>query len=164
MSPLWLRHVNSVLSAFTWRPMPQAACSRLCSLDYGFFFQAAVVSILLYECTTWTLAKRMEKKLNGNCTRILKPVLNKSRRQHLTKQQLYSHLPPISKNIRIRRTRHMGYCWRSKDELISDVHLWAPSHGRPRVGWQGRTYLQHLCTDIGCSMDDLSGAMNDRDK
>ena len=29
------------------------------------FFQAAVVSLLLYECTTWTLTKRMEKKLGG---------------------------------------------------------------------------------------------------
>ena len=28
------------------------------------FFQAAVVSILLYECTTWTLTKRLEKKLD----------------------------------------------------------------------------------------------------
>ena len=28
------------------------------------FFQAAVVSILLYGCTTWTLTKRMEKKLD----------------------------------------------------------------------------------------------------
>ena len=30
------------------------------------FFQAAVVSILLYGCTTWTLTKRLEKKLDGN--------------------------------------------------------------------------------------------------
>ena len=30
------------------------------------FFQAAVVSILLYRCTTWTLTKRLEKKLDGN--------------------------------------------------------------------------------------------------
>ena len=30
------------------------------------FFQAAVTSILLYECTTWTLTKRLEKKLDGN--------------------------------------------------------------------------------------------------
>ncbi len=32
------------------------------------FFQAAVVSILLYGCTTWTLTKRLEKKLDGNDT------------------------------------------------------------------------------------------------
>ena len=35
------------------------------------FFQAVVVSILLYGCTTWTLTKWMEKKLDGNYTRML---------------------------------------------------------------------------------------------
>ena len=30
------------------------------------FFQAAVVSILLYGCTTWTLTKGIEKKIDGN--------------------------------------------------------------------------------------------------
>ena len=42
------------------------------------FFQAAIVSILLYGCTTWTLTKRMEKKLDGNYTRMLRAILNKS--------------------------------------------------------------------------------------
>ena len=40
------------------------------------FFQAAVVSILLYECTTWTLTKRLKKKLDGNYTRMLRAILN----------------------------------------------------------------------------------------
>ena len=53
------------------------------------FFQAAVVSILLYGCTTWTLTKRLEKKLDGNYTRMLRAILNKSWRQHPTKHQLY---------------------------------------------------------------------------
>ena len=35
------------------------------------FFQAAVVSILLYRCTAWMLTKQMEKKLDGNYTRML---------------------------------------------------------------------------------------------
>ena len=60
------------------------------------FFQAAVVSILLYGCTTWTLTKRLEKKLDGNYTRMLRTILNKSERHHPTKHQLYGHLPPIS--------------------------------------------------------------------
>ena len=34
------------------------------------FFQAAVVSILLYGSTTWTLTKLIEKKLDGNFTRM----------------------------------------------------------------------------------------------
>ena len=41
------------------------------------FFQAAVVSILLYGCTTWTLTKRLEKKLDGHYTRMLRAILNK---------------------------------------------------------------------------------------
>ena len=80
------------------------------------FFQAAAVSILLYGCTTWTLTKRMEKKLDGNYTRMLRAILNKSRRQYPTKQQLYGHLPPITKNIKVRWTRHAGHCWRSRNE------------------------------------------------
>ena len=42
------------------------------------FFQAAVVSILLYGCTTWTLTKWMEKKLDGHYTRMLRAILHKS--------------------------------------------------------------------------------------
>ena len=42
------------------------------------FLQAAVVSILLYGCTKWTLTKRLEKKLDGNYTRMLRAILNKS--------------------------------------------------------------------------------------
>ena len=41
------------------------------------FFQAAVMSILLYGCTTWTLTKRLEKKLDGNYTRMLRAILNR---------------------------------------------------------------------------------------
>ena len=92
------------------------------------FFQAAGVSILLYGCTTWTLTKRLEKKLDGNYTRMLRAVLNKSWWQHPTRHQLYGHLPPITKTIQVRRTRHAGHCWRSKDELVSDVLLWTPTY------------------------------------
>ena len=72
------------------------------------FFKAAVVSILLYRCTTWTLSKRMVEKLDGNYTRMLPAILNKSWRQHPSKQQLYGDLPAITKTIKIRRTRHTG--------------------------------------------------------
>ena len=74
------------------------------------FFQAAVVSILLYECTTWMLTKRLEKKLDGNYTRMLRAILNKSWKQHPTRHQLYGHLPPITKTIQVRRTIHAGHC------------------------------------------------------
>ena len=69
------------------------------------FFQAVVVSILLYGCTTWTLTNRLEREIDGNYTRMLRAILNKSCRQHPTKHQLYSDLPPITKTIQVRRTR-----------------------------------------------------------
>ena len=50
------------------------------------FFKAAVVSILLYGCTIWTLTKRLKKKkLDGSYTRMLRTILNKSWRQHPTR-------------------------------------------------------------------------------
>ena len=128
------------------------------------FFQAAVTSILLYGCTTWTLTKRLEKKLDGNYTRMLRAILNKSWRQHKTRHQLYGHLHSITKTIQVRRTRYAGHCWRSRDELISDVLLWTPTHGRAKAGRPARTYIQQLCEDTGCCLEDLPEAMNDREK
>ena len=128
------------------------------------FFQAAVTSILLYGCTTWTLTKRLEKKLDGNYTRMLRAILNKSCQQHPTRHQLYGHLPPITKTIQVRRTRHAGHCWRSRDELIRDVLLWIPTHGRAKAGRPARTYIQQLCEDTGCCPEDLPRAMNDREE
>ena len=86
--------------------------------------------------------KPMEKKLDGNYTRMLPEILNKFWRQHRTKKLLYGHLPPIMKTIHVRRTRQAGHCWRSKHELISNILLRTPSHGRAEVGRQARTYLQ----------------------
>ena len=128
------------------------------------FFQAAVTSILLYGCTTWTLTKRLEKKLDGNYTRMLRAILNKSWQQHPTRHQLYGHLPPITKTIQVRCTRHAGHCWRSRDELIRDVLLWIPKHGRAKAGRPARTYIQKLCEDTGCCPEDLPRAMNDREE
>ena len=123
------------------------------------FFQAAVTSILLYGCTTWTLTKRLENKLDGNYTTMLRAILNKSWRQHSTR-----HQPPITKTIQVRRTRYAGHCWRSRDEIIRDVLLWTPTHGRAKAGRQVRTYLQQLCEDTGYCPEDLPRAMNDREE
>ena len=95
---------------------------------------------------------------------MLRAILNKSWQQHPTRHQLYSHLPPITKTIRVRRTRHAGHCWRSRDELIRDVLLWIPTHGRAKAGRPARTYIQQLCEDTGCCPEDLPRAMNDREE
>ena len=102
----------------------------------------------LYCCNT------LKKKLDGNYTRMLRAILKKSWRQ------LYGHLPPITKTIQVRRTRHAGHCWRSRNELISDVLLWTPAYGQAKAGRQARTYKQQLCEDTGCNPEDLPEAIN----
>ena len=60
------------------------------------------------------------RQLHKNAARCIE----QSWKQDPTKQQLYGQLPSTRKTIKVRRTRHAGHCWRSKDELISDVLLW----------------------------------------
>ena len=128
------------------------------------FFQAAVVSILLYGCTIWTLTKRLEKNLAGNYTRMLRAILNKSWRKHPTRHQLYGHMPPVTKTIQVRRTRHAGHCWRSRHELISDVLLWTHTYGRAKAGRPARIYIHQLCEDTWCNPEVLPEAMIDGEK
>ena len=99
----------------------------------------------------------MEKKLDGNYTRMLRAILNKSWRQHPTKQQLYGHLPPNTKAIQVRRARHAGH-YTAREE--SDVLWWTPSHGQAKTGWPARTYIQQPCADKGCSLPEV---MDDRE-
>ena len=72
--------------------------------------------------------------------------------------------PLSTKTIQVRRTRHAGHCWRSRDELIRDVLLWIPTHGRAKAGRPARMYIQQLCEDTGCCPEDLPRAMNDREE
>ena len=85
-------------------------------------------------------------------------------RQHPTRHQLYGHLPPITKTIQVKRARHAGHCWRNRDELISDLLLWTPTHCRAKAGRPARTYIQQLCEDTGCCPEDLPRVMNDREE
>ena len=117
------------------------------------FFLSAVVSILLYGCTTWTLTKRLEKKLDGNYTIILRAILNKSWRQQLHKALTIRS--PTSHSRKLSRLDEPGHCWRSRDELISDVLLWTPTYVWAKAGRPARTYIQQLCEDTGRSPEDL---------
>ena len=109
------------------------------------------MSILLYECTIWTLTKCIEKKARRQWHKKATSYKKKSWKQYLTKQQRYSHLLPISITIQVWRTRHDVHCLGGRDELINNVIFWAPSRRRARV-------------DTGYSLEDLLEEMNDRDE
>ena len=83
---------------------------------------------------------------------MLRAILNKSWRKHPTNQLLYGYLQPITKTIQVRRTRHTGHCWRSRNELICDALLWTPSNRWAKTGRLARTYIQQFYVDTGCSL------------
>ena len=82
--------------------------------------------MLLYGATTWTLSKALENKLNGAYTRMLRAVTNSTWQDHSTNAEVYGDLSPVVDVIRERRTRFARHSFRSKNELVSDLLLWAP--------------------------------------
>ena len=111
------------------------------------------MSILRYGCTTPTLIKYIEKKLDGNHIRILLAVLKKKTLKH----------NPWKKNSCMATYLPSQKPYKSDDELISDVFLWAPTYGLASVGWPARSYLLQLCEDTGCSLEDLPQVRHNRD-
>ena len=110
------------------------------------FFQALTMSVLLYNRTTSTLTKCSEKKLDGDYTRMLHALLNKSWKLQPRKQQLYTHLLPISLANQVRTRRHAGHCWKSVNKLLSNIFLWTPTHGHTSVGRAAKTYISSVQT------------------
>ena len=99
------------------------------------FFQAAVVSILLYGCTIWTLTKR---QLHTNAASNIEQVPEAIPHKEAAVRPPTTH----HKNYKVRRTRHVEHCWRIRDELISDILPWTLSKRRAnqlepiyREGW-----------------------------
>ena len=77
---------------------------------------------------------------------MMRAVLNNSWKQQTTKWQRNNHLPPISQTILVKRKRHMKHCWRSKDELITDITLWTSAYERVSVGWSAKDLLTYVPT------------------
>ena len=127
----------------------------LCSFNFNLWSAGTSKSIIrrFFFCFVLFWQNGWRKSLTA--------ILNKSWRQHSPKPQLYGHLTPITKTIKVRRTRHAGHCWRSRDELVNDVLLCTPLYGRTKARRLARIYIQQLCEDTGCSPEDLPEAMND---
>ena len=89
-------------------------------------FRATVESVLIYGSVGCTLTKALEKRLNGNYTRMLRAILKRSWKYHPNYKDIYGNIPDICKSIRQKRLRFSGHCWISKLELASDVIIWQP--------------------------------------
>ena len=92
------------------------------------------------------------------------PTRPMSRSRHTCKNEKKKNYELKWKLISWISIKDVGHCWRSRDELISDVLLWTPTYGQAKAGRPARTYIQQLCEDMGCSPEDLPEVMNNREK
>ena len=123
------------------------------------FFQAAVMLILLYGCTKWTLTKRMEKKLDSNYTRMLRAILNRSWKQNPIISSCTATYHPSWKLFKLDEPDMQD----TAGEVKSDVFQWSPFHGWAKAGQPTRTYIQQVCVDMGCDLEDLPEVIDDRE-
>lgn len=127
-------------------------------------FRATVESVLLYGSNSWTMTKEMERKINGTYTRLLRHVLNVSWRQHLTNRELYGNLPKLTDTICHRRVMFSGHCYRSSNEVVHQLLLWEPAHGKRSRGRPAKTYIEQLEEDTGIPREGIGRNMKDREQ
>lgn len=160
-------HDIDVRKAKAWSALNKLSCIWKSNLpDYlkRRFFRSVVESVLLYGSVSWTLTKKLETSLDGTYTRMLRAALNLDWRDHPSINDIYGSLPRVSVSLRERRLRFAGHSYRSKDELVSDVLLWRPSHGTDRRGRPTKTYIDQIADDAGCLPEDLPNLMSDREQ
>ena len=122
-------------------------------------FRTLIEPVLLYGSETWTLTTRLEKRLDGCYTTLLRRAQNISWRDHATLDRIYGGLPPISLRLKQRRLQFAGHCHRAKEEIISSLLLWRPVG---RVVSRKLTYPDMIVRDSGIDIRDLGTAMEDR--
>ena len=102
-------------------------------------FRTTVELFLLHNSETWTINKKMKKRINGSYTRILRMTTNASWKEKETNEVLYQDLQLLYQTIRERRMRLGGHCIRHATEMAYNLVLWEPTRGRRNRGSQAIT-------------------------
>ena len=152
----------NIRKALAW-----AACNKLDKIWHSNLpssvkvqtFQTLIEPVHTYGSDTWTLSTKLEKRLDGTYTNLLRRVQNISRRDHATLNPIYGDLTPLSLRLKQKRLQFAGHCHRAKNEVISSLLLWHPTG---RVHPRKLTYPETIARDSGLDIRDLSTAMQDR--
>ena len=71
-------------------------------------------------------------------------VYNISWKDHIRNDILYGKLPAISLQIKERKMRLSGHCYRHTKEIASKLILWEPHDGHTRRGRHRISYIDNL--------------------
>ena len=95
---------------------------------------------------------------------MLRKTLSLTWEEKINNIELYRELPSLSSELRQRRLRFAGHCWRREDELCSQLLLWQPTHGKRRLGALSQIFIDLLEDDTGIQKEELQQLMGDRER
>ena len=87
------------------------------------FFVAAVETILLYGCESWTVTPKIECMLHGTYTKILRKATNIKWWERKPNDEVYEELPLFGSKIAARRMKLAGHCHQHPEPAASDLVL-----------------------------------------
>ena len=125
-------------------------------------FTSTVESILLYGCEAWTLTTKLQKKLDGCYTRLLRSALGFSWKDKIKNDILYDNLPKVTDKVRAHRLKLAGHVRRHPEEAAYELVWWTPQHGNRKRGRPARTFVQQLEEDTELEAREIDVIMQDR--
>ena len=127
------------------------------------FFVAAIESILLYGCESWTVTPKIECMLNGTYTKMLRKATNVKWWECRTNAEVYEELPLLGNKIAASRMKLAGHCHRHPELAASDLVLWQPNQNLRRRGRPKVDFVEVLRKDVGnLTTTELRTVMEDR--
>ena len=134
------------------------------------FYNACVLSTLLYAAECWTLTERDEARLDAFDMRCQRKILRVRWSQHISNNCIRSKTkqPQLTSVIRKRRLQWFGHLQRmNQDRIPKRLYLWKPTHGRckpgrPKTSWRDVIHRDISRLDLGWTVKEAEVAALDR--
>ena len=134
------------------------------------FYNACVLSTLLYTAEYWSLTERDEARLDAFDKRCQRKILRIKWSLHVTNKHIRSvtKQPQLTNLIRNCRLKWFGHLLRMDiNRIPKRLHLWKPSHGRRRRGRPRTKWIDVIQRDIrnlgfGWTIEEAEVAAQDR--
>ena len=115
------------------------------------FFNASVLSVLLYATETYVINAALQNQINAFQTQCLRIILNISKDEHVRNDYIYeqTNTKPLMQRVTKTQLSFLGHSIRrNKNYLIQQYYLYVPKHGQRSRGRQKTTYQQHIAKTI----------------
>ena len=115
------------------------------------FFNASVLSVLLYATETYVMNANIQKKINSFQTSCLRIILNIKRTDRVRNEQIYNvtKTKPLMSRVTKTQLSFIGHSIRrDTNDLIQKYCLFVPTYGHRNRGRQKTTFKQHIAKTI----------------